>query len=207
LEADEAAKGTSTIADKKGGSKVKGSAKTTGTKTSGGAKGGAPKVRVADEDLARIKQLRDWDKKGKLTGDVGGLESGLRSGDPATLKTAQKEFDEVAEKIKKGEKPHIEDFEEGATAGAPEDELISTAGKVELEDSVWLRGRIKDPVKRKKFMDWLKRRHKEAEKGEEIGSGGEETEGHGHYDPDSPAGQAELEQVIREWEAEQSKKK
>jgi hypothetical protein len=153
---------------------------------------------VKPEPIDRISQVKEWAKRNKLTGDVEGLKSGLRSKDPTTRAAAEEEFDEAAAKIRNGEKHHVEDFEtpspKQAKASMPS--RISTAEKSELEDSPWLKDRLKSGRERRKFMDWLKKGHKEGDLGEELKPGDRDAGKHEHLRP----GSAEAEAKVREWE-------
>ncbi len=172
-------------------------------KTPSAAKRLEKKVVVAKEDLDRIRQLDQWEKKNKITGDVQSLRARLRSGDANTLTEAQAEFDEAQEKIAKGEKWHVEEYGEAPRQKAPEETRISTAEKSELEDLGWLKTRLPAEKDRREFMGWLKKGHKEGELGREIGTSQKETEGHEHLGPGSP----EAEEKVREWEREKGRRR
>jgi len=175
-----------------------GNPKIAAPESSAGPKGPGVKPRVATEDLDRIKQLREWDKKGKITGDVSGMEKWLRSDDPARLERARDEFRDASERIVKGERVHLEDYDEGPRASVSESAKISTGEKSELEDSAWLKGRLPGPEDRRNFMEWLKKGHKEGDVGAEVRPGQSESEKHEHYRPGSRA----AEEKVREWERE-----
>jgi hypothetical protein len=164
-------------------------------KTSAGVKNPRTNVKVSAEDLDRINRLKVWDKKGKLTGDVQGLEKRLRSIDPETLKEAQNEFDEANERMAKGERVHLEDSGD-PRAQTSQGTSISTGDKSELENSGWLKRRLSEPEDRRDYMAWLKKGHKEGELGAEIEPGQTATERHEHLRPGSP----EAEASVREWE-------
>ena len=67
--------------------------------------------------------------------------------------------------------------------------ISDTYRKSELEDSGWLKRRIPDPERRRKFMKWLQRYHPMEE------TTGEE---HPHLDPGSP----EAEEMVEQFEQE-----
>jgi hypothetical protein len=161
-----------------------------------------PGANVAEEDLARIRQLSEWEKKNKLTGDVQGLQERLRSNDPQTLNEAQAEFNEAKERITNGEKWHVEEYEDPRHQ-TPRQTRISTAEKSELQDSEWLKKRLPAEKDRREFMDWLKKGHKEGELGQELKPGEKGKEGHEHISP----GSAEAENKVREWEQEKGRRK
>lgn len=154
---------------------------------------------VKPEPIDRIGQVKEWAKRNKITGDIEGLKSGLRSKDPATRTAAEKEFDEAAAKIRNGEKHYVEDFENARPKQAePPKSKISTAEKSELENSAWLKKRVKSEGDRRKFMKWLKKGHKEGDLGAELKPGDRDVGKHEHLRPGSP----EAEAKVSQWEAE-----
>lgn len=67
----------------------------------------------------------------------------------------------------------------------PRRERISDANKAELEDSGWLKNKIKDPQTRRDFMKWLEQGHKQGE-------------AHEHLRPGSPEAEAKLAEFLAE---------
>ena len=175
-------KGKTTKGEKETASSAKEAQKTSGGPTA--------------QDKERIRQLAEWEKKNKVTGDVQGLQARLRSNDPETLKDAQAEFDQAKTAIENGQKWHVEEYGEGQGPKAPRSTRISTAEKSELENSGWLKKRLPAESDRREFMDWLKKGHKEGELGKELQPGQKETERHEHLHP----GSREAEEKVREWE-------
>jgi hypothetical protein len=83
-----------------------------------------------------------------------------------------------------GAEPAPEDAQpKGRSKGAEEGNFqrISDANKAELQESGWLKERLKDPENRRQFMDWLEDRHK--------------VEAHEHVSPGSPRANA----LLDEW--------
>lgn len=158
--------------------------------------------RVEPADQARIKQLNEWEKSNKVSGDVPGLARRLRSNDKATREEARVEFEETKARVAKGEKVDIEEYGEKKPREPSRVQRISTPQKQELEDSDWLNKRLPDGEDRRSFMDWLKKRHKEGELGPEVPEGRRETEGHVHLAP----GSREAEAAVREWEREKGRR-
>ena len=154
-------------------------------------------------DVSRARQLDQLERSGKVSGDVPGLRRGLRSTDSETQRAAQKEFDEIQARVTKGERVDIDDFQQQGRPAGTQSTRISTAEKAELENSGWLKNRLKDPADRRQFMDWLKKGHKEGDRGGEVGASGRQTEGHEHLRP----GSREAEAKVREWESEQGRGK
>ena len=169
-----------------------------------GERGGKVPAKV-DPDVSRARQLDQLERSGKVSGDVPGLRKRLRSTDPEIQTAAQREFDEVRAKVAKGEKVDIEDYGDAPRRKTPvkEDTRISTPQKSELENSAELKKLLPDEGDRRKFMDWLKKGHREADLGPEVPEGGRQTERHEHFDPGSPA----LEAKVREWQSGQGPKK
>lgn len=146
------------------------------------------------------RQLTEWEKNGKVTGNAGELRRRLESGDPE----AQAEFESVQEEIAQGGKPHIEPYRQrpARRVGKKAGERISTSTKSELENSGWLKKRLPAQRDRRAFMDWLKARHKEGIQGEEVVAERSGVDGHDHYPPGAP----ETEEVVREWEREMGRR-
>jgi hypothetical protein len=146
------------------------------------------------------RQLTEWEKNGKVTGNAGELRRRLESGDPE----AQAEWESVREEIAKGGKPHIEPHRQrpARRVGKKAGERISTSTKSELENSGWLKKRLPVQRDRRTFMDWLKARHKEGIQGEEVVAERSGVDGHDHYPPGAP----ETEEVVREWEREMGRR-
>ncbi|GIF96123.1 hypothetical protein Cci01nite_12170 [Catellatospora citrea] len=67
----------------------------------------------------------------------------------------------------------------------PRQERISDANKAELEDSGWLKNRLKEPQQRRDFMKWLEQGHKQGE-------------AHEHLRPGSPEAEAKLAEFLAE---------
>jgi hypothetical protein len=145
--------------------------------------------------------VREWGNQKKITGDVEGLESGLRSEDPVRRAAARGEFDEAAAKIRDGGKHHVDDFRKEFGNPPPKQaketkpSRISTAEKAELEDSAELKRLLPSPDDRSKFMDWLKKGHREGDLGEDLPEGHRDVGKHEHFTP----GKSELEAKVREW--------
>jgi hypothetical protein len=158
----------------------------------------------AAEDLKRIRQLEAWDQQGKLTGDVGGLRSRLRSNEQETAREARKEFDEVQQQIKDHGRADIEEFADRPQPKARAHKPITDTNKTELENSKWLKDRLPDADDRRSFMDRLKAGHKEGEMGQEIDPGKKGEEGHkgSHHPPYS----REKQEALRQWEEETGRK-
>jgi hypothetical protein len=171
-------------------------------KTGGGSGGPGAGSKITHEDAARVKQLDEWVRKGVVRrGEVAKLRERLQSADEQTLEEARAEFDSNREQIESvnEQEPHGWEKQERL----PKKENISTGTKSELEDSAWLKNRIKDEKARKEFMDWLKKGHKEGDTGPEIPQGQKVTESHEHYPPGAPQTEAK----VREWEQTRSKRK
>jgi hypothetical protein len=160
-------------------------------KTAAGAEGGDT-AKIAPEDLARVKQLDEWIRKGVVKrGEVAKVRKNLQSADEATVEHARVEFDANKEAIEAGESHGWERH-----GDLPRTETISTGEKSELENSAWLKKRLPNPDDRREFMGWLKQGHKEGDVGAEIPQGQKVTEKHQHYRPGAP----ETEAKVREWE-------
>ena len=67
----------------------------------------------------------------------------------------------------------------------PRQERISDANKAELEDSGWLKNKLKEPQLRRDFMKWLEQGHKQGE-------------AHEHLRPGSPEAEAKLAEFLAE---------
>jgi hypothetical protein len=76
---------------------------------------------------------------------------------------------------------------------------ISTPNKRRLEDLPELKRLVPNPARRKKFGDWLKKNHQQGERGREsdVTRGGGGQDGHDHLSDD------EVEDVVRQWQAEE----
>jgi hypothetical protein len=171
-------------------------------KTAGGGGGPSAGPKIAHEDAARVKQLDEWVRKGVVKrGEVAKLRERLQSADEQTLEEARAEFDANREQIESSTEQEPHGWEKHERL--PKKEKMSTGTKSELEDSAWLKNRIKDEKARKEFMDWLKKGHKEGDTGPEIPQGQKVTESHEHYPPGAPQTEAK----VREWEQTRSKKK
>lgn len=118
---------------------------------------------VSVEDQQKIQQLKEWDKKQKVTGDVAGLQARLASKDPEVARAARAEFEEIKEQLANGEKPHIDEFADDLRTELPKRQWISDAAKRELERSGWLKQRVPSEKNRRKFMKWLERGHGQGE--------------------------------------------
>lgn len=64
-----------------------------------------------------------------------------------------------------------EDFDPG-----PRKNRISDGNKVELEDSGWLKKKLSDPDRRREFMKWLEKNHKQGEAHEHLKPGSREAQ-------------------------------
>ncbi len=160
-------------------------------KTSGGIKGPQANVGVAAENLDRIKRLKEWNKKGRVEGDVYGLEKRLRSNDPVTLKDAEDQFDEADARMAKGERVELEDPYEDPRHETPKTERISTGGKKRIDFNGWIRERLPHGNDQWEYRNWLKTSHK-------MGS-----IEHEHPAPGSP----EAEELVRTWEREMGRRR
>jgi hypothetical protein len=166
-----------------------------------GAGEGKPVISMSADKPSPGRQLTEWEKNGKVTGNTDELRRRLESGDPE----AQAEFEDVQEEIATGGKPHIEPYRQppARRAGEKASERISTSTKSELENSGWLKKRLPAQRDRRAFMDWLKARHKQGIQGDEVVAGRSGVDGHDHYPPGAP----ETEEMVREWEREMGRRK
>ncbi len=133
---------------------------------------------VAAEDAERIRQITEWQNRGKIRGDVEGLKKGLREG----TAEARAEFEEARTQIiENGQFHHVEDFADNPASPAPvRTARMSDANKRELENSAWLGERFPDPDVRREFMQWLEDNHQ----GEHFGD---------HLNPYAGSPQSEVE--------------
>jgi len=161
-------------------------------KTSSGIKAGAQeKAMLTEQDIVRIRQLAEWEKRGKIRGDVHGLRVRLKSNDPDTLRAARNEFDEASADIAEGKTPHVEDYAEDLRPEAPKTERISTGGKKRIDFNGWIKKRLPTGNDQWEYRDWLKTSHK-------VGS-----IEHDHPAPGTPAAEA----LVRTWEEEMGRRR
>ena len=161
-------------------------------KTSSGTKAGAPeKAMLTEQDATRLRQLAEWEKRGKIRGDVHGLRTRLKSNDPDTLRAARTEFDDASVDIAEGKKPHVENYAEDPRPQAPETERISTGGKKRIDFSGWIKKRLPNGNDQWEYRNWLKTSHK-------VGS-----IEHDHPAPGTPAAEA----LVRTWEEEMGRRR
>jgi hypothetical protein len=156
-----------------------------------------PAVKKANQE--RIRQIDTWEKDGKISGDTHGLRNKLRSNNETDQEVAQSEFDNARKAIESGKKWEVDELGESRRPTAREDTRISTGNKTELENSEWLKKRLPDAEKRRKFMEWLEKNHGAGETGTEVKPGQRETEKHDHYNPGSKA----AEEAVKNWEREE----
>jgi hypothetical protein len=162
--------------------KAKGTDKPTSAKEAEGTAAKTKPRGVDPKDNEKIRQLDDWDRKGKFIGDPSGLKARLRKGDHE----ARQEFEEMKAEIASGKKPNVEDFEDTPhSTNVVKSQRISDANKMELENSGWLKGRLPNADHRRDFMKWLEENHR-------VG------EPHIHLRPGSPEAEAALQQFSEE---------
>lgn len=161
-----------------------------------------PDLAVQQANQARIRQIDQWEKQGKLSGDTPGLRSKLRSNNPADQELARAEFDSAREAIESGKKWEVEELGQSRRPSAREDTRISTGNKTELENSEWLKKRLPKPEDRRKFMDWLEKNHKAGETGKELKPSEKGTDKHEHHTP----GSKDAEEAVKNWEREEGRR-
>jgi hypothetical protein len=159
-----------------------------------GREGGSGKPTGREE---QIKQLREWDKKGKIDGDVAGLEKRLRSKDPKTIEDAQHEFNDAWEEInvRKG-RFHVH---EQIPPAAPKPEGMSTPGKIELGKIPMVKTLVPDKARQAALGDWIAANHDVvAQIATRLGVKGWTgvQDGHGHLTKRPDFAEA----VVREWQ-------
>ncbi|HKS72670.1 MAG TPA: LysM peptidoglycan-binding domain-containing protein, partial [Terriglobales bacterium] len=137
------------------------------TKVAAGGKGKKGKV---ETDEQRIRQIDDWNKKGKFPGDPKRLKERLREGDPKAVE----EYEGIKTSIQESKRPG-QGEPRAAEAGARV-QRMSDANKVELENSGWLKEKLPDPTHRKEFMKWLEENHQQGEAHIHLRPGSREAE-------------------------------
>lgn len=177
----------------------------------GGSGGGTPKTGTVKTTLdpavkqaaqERIRQIDQWERQGKISGDTPGLRSKLRSSNAADREIGQSEFDSARQAIESGKKWEVEELGQSRRPAAREDTRISTGNKTELENSEWLKKRLPKVEDRRKFMDWLEKNHKAGETGKELKPGEKGTDKHEHHTP----GSKDAEEAVKNWEREEGRR-
>ncbi|CAN5727860.1 hypothetical protein BH09MYX1_BH09MYX1_40570 [soil metagenome] len=153
------------------------------------------RVKPTSASAERIKQVKEWWKRGKISGDVGELERGLRENDPE----AHREYDEAAAAIKRGENHEVEPYRDDRHSTPSSRQRISTGQKVELENSAWLKGELPNEEDRRKYMAWLEKNHSVGDQGPELRPGDRDAGKHEHLSPGSRAAEA----MLNRWRAEE----
>ena len=150
------AKGTDKTTDVRQEQEIAGNEKSKGA--AAGGKAGKGKGRLREEtDEQRIRQIDEWNKKGKFPGDPKRLKQRLREGDPK----ARQEYEGIKADIEKSKRPGMG---EGRRADSnARVQRMSDSNKQELEDSGWLKEGLSNPKHREEFMQWLEQNHQQGE--------------------------------------------